>query len=188
LPDGIFFVIITGIASFYINADFENINRRITSKLPRPIAVWLENTRARIKDAWKSWLKACIWLMAVTFAELFCGFLILGIDYSFTIALLCAAADLLPIIGTGTILIPWSAVLLIEGSYYKGIGLLIIWGVTALVRQILEPRIVGTSIGLDPLITLAAIYAGWKLAGIWGSICAPLLAVLLFGGHTAAAQ
>jgi len=182
IPGGFFTVIITIIAAFYITADFDNINRRIMSILPRSAAIWLDNCRSRMKSAWLNWLRACIMLMAVTFAELFCGFLILDIDYAFTIALLCAIADLLPVIGVGTILIPWSAILLLGGSYYKGIGLLIIWGVSALIRQILEPRIVGGSIGLDPLITLAAMYAGWKLAGIWGMICAPVLAMAVSGG------
>jgi len=181
LPGGVFFVVITVVAAFYITSDFDAINSRLLKLLPVSAAAWLCGCGERLRCAGISWIRAYLWLMAVTFAQLFCGFLILGVDYAFTIALLCAFADLLPVIGVGTILIPWAVVLLIGGSYYQGVGLLIIWGVTALVRQIIEPRIVGGSLGLDPLVTLIAMYAGFKLAGIWGIVAAPVLALLVCG-------
>jgi len=179
LPGGLFFTVITVVSAFYITADFDNINRRLTDILPAPASLWLKRRAVKLKGAGLSYLRACLYLMCITFVELFCGFLILKIDYAFTIALLCAAADLLPVIGVGTILAPWALVLIIGGSYYQGVGLLIVWGVTAIVRQVLEPKIVGQSIGLNPLATLIAMYAGYKCAGILGMVCAPIAAILL---------
>jgi len=179
LPGGMFFAFITAVAAFYTTCGYESVNERITALLPTPAAVWLSGCAKRLKGACLKYLRACLYLMAITFAELFCGFLILKIDYAFTIALLCALADLLPVIGVGTILIPWALVLILGGSYFRGVGLLIVWGVTAVVRQVLEPRIVGQSIGLDPLTTLAAMYAGYKVVGVVGMVLAPILALVV---------
>ena len=85
--------------------------------------------------------------------------------------------DAVPLLGTGTVLIPWSLVCLLQRNHVRSVGLLLLYGVTALTRSALEPKLVGKQLGLDPLLTLAALYTGYRLWGIGGMILSPLIAV-----------
>ena len=107
------------------------------------------------------------------------------IPYAFIIALLLAVVDLLPLLGTGVILIPWALICLLLGQVKLGIGLLALYGVTTLVRQVLEPKLIGDGLGLHPLLSLFSMYAGLRLFGVWGMITAPLVTAgvrAVFGG------
>jgi predicted PurR-regulated permease PerM len=90
---------------------------------------------------------------------------------------LIAIVDAFPILGVGTVLIPWALICLLRRQTVRGIGLLAVYAVVWLARSILEPKLVGKGLGLDPLVTLVAIYAGWKLWGIGGMLLAPILAL-----------
>lgn len=127
----------------------------------------------------KRYLRAYLILLAITFLCLFVGFSILGVDYAFLLALLTAVVDMLPVLGVGTVLIPWAAVMLLQERFYLGFGLLILYGVMLILRQIMEPRLVGKSLGLHPVLTLFAGYAGWRLFGVIGMILGPPVAMLL---------
>ena len=105
----------------------------------------------------------------------FIGLALLGVPYAFLFSLLLAAVDLLPLVGTGIVLIPWGVVSLLLGRVRLGIGLLILYAVTAVVHQVLEPKLIGEGLGLHPLLSLFAMYGGLKLFGVWGMILAPLL-------------
>ena len=94
-------------------------------------------------------------------------------------ALLISLFDLLPLLGVGTILIPWGLLALLSGNTVLGSGLLVLCGIVLLVRQLLEPKILGESLGLHPLLTLLAVYAGLRLGGVWGMIAAPAVAVVV---------
>ena len=93
-------------------------------------------------------------LLSITFVELLIGFSLLRVDYALRSALLTAMVDSLPVLGTGTVLIPWAAAMLILGNCPLGIGLLMLYAIITVVRQMLEPRVVGKQIGLYPLVTL----------------------------------
>ena len=90
-----------------------------------------------------------------------------------------ALADLLPIIGVGTILIPWGIVMLLQKNFYLGFGLLILYLVISLIRQVAEPKVLGKSLGLHPLLTLFATYVGFSLFGLLGMILAPILLLIV---------
>ena len=92
------------------------------------------------------------------------------------LALLVALVDAVPVLGTGTVLVPWGAVLMLQGQTLKGLGLLGIWVAAVLTRTVLEPRLVGKHLGLDPLLTLLFLYVGYRFWGILGMIFAPMLA------------
>ena len=92
---------------------------------------------------------------------------------------LIALADLLPVIGVGSIMIPWGLILLLQKNYYIGFGLLILYLIISLVRQIAEPRIIGKSLGLHPLLALLASYAGLTLFGFWGMLFSPIATILI---------
>ena len=131
----------------------------------------------KIKEsAWLAavgYLRAYLILMLVTFLILLVGFLILRVDYALLLAALFALLDFLPVIGIEILLLPWGIFLLFSGNFPLGIGLLLLYGLLTLVRQILEPRLVGQSLGLHPLLALGAMYAGLQLFGFLGLMLLP---------------
>lgn len=133
----------------------------------------------KLKASVLGWIKAQSKLIGVTALVLVIGFYVLQIPYAPVWAVLVALIDALPVLGTGMVLVPWSVVCFLQGDSARGIGLLGIYAVAALLRSVLEPRLVGKQLGLDPLITLLAIYVGYRLLGFGGMIIAPLLAVVL---------
>ena len=122
------------------------------------------------------YVRAYILLLSLTFCELFIGFAILKVPYPLLLALLTALVDILPILGVGAILVPWGLFeILIFKDIFTGVGLLIIYVIVAIIRQITEPKVVAGSLGLHPLLTLAAMYIGLKVFGILGMILGPIL-------------
>jgi predicted PurR-regulated permease PerM len=119
----------------------------------------------------------------MTFAQLLIGFLILRIPYALTLAALIALIDILPVLGVGTVLVPWAILLLVRGDTYTGVGLLLMFGIIWIIRQISEPRIVGHSVGLSPLVTLIVMYAGYHFMGFGGLFVFPLVMILLKNLH-----
>ena len=111
---------------------------------------------------------------------LLCGFLLLRIPSAPLIALLTALVDALPVLGTGTVLLPWALVSLLGGGAVRALGLLGLYVCAALVRSVLEPRLVGSHLGLDPLVTLIAMYCGYRLWGLAGMLLLPLVAATVF--------
>ena len=103
---------------------------------------------------------------------LFIGLKIAGVNYVSLVALGIAFLDLLPVFGTGTVLIPWAVIKVIGGHYATAVILIALWGIGQLVRQLIQPKIVGESLGMPPIPTLFLLYIGWKISGVWGMILA----------------
>lgn len=131
----------------------------------------------RIKTALGGWLKAQLKLAGLCFGVVCGGFLLLGIPYAPIWAVLTALVDAIPVLGTGTVLLPWSLVCLLQGQRVRALGLAAVYVVALISRSALEPRLVGKQLGLDPLITLAALYTGFRIWGIPGMLLSPLLCV-----------
>ena len=165
------------ISAFLISAKLPRIRKWITRRFPREKLRPLLEAAKRMKNAIGGWLLAQAKLMGVTFAILALGFLILRIPYGLLWALGVCLVDAFPVLGTGTILLPWSLICLLQGDGARAVGLAGIYVVITVIRSVLEPKLVGRHLGLDPLVTLIALYAGYKLWGIGGMILAPLLAV-----------
>ena len=179
LPDGALGLFTWLLAGFMISAKLPDIRVWIAGRLPPS---WHEKGLPMLKRLRRSvfgWLKAQVKLMGVTAFVLAVGFFVLQVPYALVWAVLIAMVDALPVLGTGMVLVPWSIVCFLQGDSARGIGLLGIYAVAALLRSVLEPRLVGKQLGLDPLVTLLAIYAGYRLFGFGGMILAPLLAVIL---------
>ncbi|MGI6404274.1 MAG: sporulation integral membrane protein YtvI [Oscillospiraceae bacterium] len=130
-----------------------------------------------------NYIVAYLKLMSVTFIELAVGLTVLGVENSVLIALGIAIFDALPVLGTGGIMVPWIAISLLNGQVPLAVGLAILYAIIIVVRNIIEPRIVGNQLGLHPLVTLCAIYAGFKLMGFLGMILFPILVQILAGLH-----
>ncbi len=178
LPSVLFFLIVSVVACFYFCTDGTSITRGLGSLLPRKWQQKLPRVRENLRDVLRKYVKAYGLLLLLTFALLLVGFWILRVEYAFLLAFLIALADLLPVIGVGTILIPWGIVMLLQKNFYLGFGLLILYLVISLIRQVAEPKILGKSLGLHPLLTLFATYVGFSLFGLLGMILAPI--VVLF--------
>ena len=131
----------------------------------------------RLGSTGRAWLKAQLKLSTVTFAIVLGGFLLLGVRQKLLMAALTALVDAVPLLGTGTILLPWALVSVLGGEPVRAVGLLGVY-VTALVtRSALEPKLLGRQLGLDPLAALAALYVGYRIWGFGGMILAPILTV-----------
>lgn len=167
------------LAAFYFAIDGERIRAGLVSVLPESIGSRLSGMRARIRTLLYRYLKAYFLLFLITFSELFVGLLLLSQPYAFLIALLVAVLDLLPILGVGSVLVPWAVILLLMHRTGTAVGLLVLWGVILIVRQILESRLVGSSLGIHPLLALMSVYAGIRLFGFSGLFLGPLGMVLL---------
>lgn len=135
---------------------------------------------ARLRAAGKLWLTSQVKLMGVTFCILFSGFCLLRAPYPLLLALLVALVDALPVLGTGCILLPWALICFLNGTGARGLGLLGLYMTAALTRSILEPRLVGSHLGLDPLVTLIAIYCGLRLWGLPGMLLLPMVTAAVF--------
>ena len=179
LPSIVVTLIVFTLALFYFAKDYDKIGNRIIKLLPKRagnIALIFKNDVLLVVS---KYLKSYLILLLITFAELIAGFLILGIDNSFVLALIIAIVDMLPILGAGTVLVPWSAIMLILGNYKLSIGLFVLAGITYFSRQFLEPKILSDQMNVHPLITLLFMYAGLKIAGFLGLIVAPVVAFII---------
>ena len=180
LPGFLLSVLVVLIASYYFAIDFKKINAGVMEALPETWQAALRKGKAVLAETGGNFLRAYGFLLLVTFFELFAAFLILGYRYAFLLAAVIALIDILPVLGTGTVLIPWALIALVTGDVYHGVGLLIVYAVITVVRQVIEPKVVGKYIGLPPLASLASMYIGLKLLGFWGLFLFPLGATFLF--------
>lgn len=167
----------TGIlAGFLISARLPRLRESLSRRLPQS---WQENYVPAVKRVRRNlggWLKAQGKLALVTWGIVTVGFFFLGVSYGPVWAALVALIDAVPILGTGTVLVPWAAVCFLQGQGLRAVGLLCVYGCAAVTRTVLEPRWVGRQLGLDPLATLVALYVGYRFWGFLGLLLAPILA------------
>ena len=170
--------LITGIISAYmISGRMPALKRWWQTHQPeRWQERWLPALQT-IKKALSGWVVAELKLALTAFVIMLAGFFILGMDRALFLAAIITLVDAFPILGVGTVLAPWALVCFLQGQTARGIGLLAVYATVWLVRSILEPKLIGKGLGLDPLVTLITIYAGWKLWGIAGMLLAPILAL-----------
>lgn len=165
------------LAAFMLSARLPKIRDWIQNHLPQ---AWHERYAPYLQTLKKTvcgWLLAQAKLVGITFSILTAGFLLLRIEHAILWAAATCFVDILPVLGTGTVLIPWSLVCFLQGDSLRALGLIGIYVIISLLRSVLEPRFVGKQLGLDPLVTLLAIYAGYRLWGLMGMLLAPILAV-----------
>ena len=178
LPGVLLFALVSVIACFYFAVEYERVRGVLLRLLPQRFAARLPAWRRRVFAALKRCLRAYFLLFLLTLLELTLGFALLRVEYPFLIALLGAALDILPVLGVGTLLIPWAIFALMTGATLRGVGLLVLYAVMTVIRQIAEPHLVGKSLGLHPLLMLIAFYVGLKLFGFAGIFIGPALGVL----------
>lgn len=176
IPDGALGLGTGVIAGFMISVRLPQLRQYLQNGLPE---IWYDRylpAVRRVRQALGGWLKAQLKLALLTCGVLAAGFLLLRIPYGVLWAVPVALVDAVPMLGTGVVLIPWALVVFLQGKTVMGIGLLLLCAVTMILRRILEPKLVGKQLGLDPLLTLVFLYAGYRFWGFLGMILAPLLA------------
>lgn len=166
------------LSAFLISARLPKIRRNLLRRVPVERLRALLETLRRIRRVLTGWLAAQCRLVGVSFLILFLGLVILQIPHALLWAAGISLVDALPVLGTGTVLLPWSLVCLLQGDTPRAIGLASVYVAVSLTRSMLEPKFLGRHLGLDPLVTLIALYAGFRLWGIGGMILAPVLTVV----------
>lgn len=172
IPNALVNTVVIILSSYLFLADREKIIEWMHRFLPRFVFRYGAYLRRDARGLIGGYFLAQFRIMFVVAGILAAGFLVLGVKYSLILAVLIALLDFLPIFGTGTVLIPWAVVKLFTGEYPYAVGLVLIYVTTQVVRQLIQPKIVGDSMGLPPLITLFLLYVGFKVRGLAGMILA----------------
>lgn len=172
IPNMLIQVLVTILSSYFFIADKDKLTEQLHGMIPKSAEKSLDMLSAYFRGVVGGYFKAQFRIMGIVAVILFIGFLILDVDYAVLLAILIAILDFLPFFGTGTALIPWAVVKLFTGEYQMAVGLVITYLVSQLVRQLIQPKIVGDSMGLNPLQTLVFMYIGFKFYGIAGMILA----------------
>lgn len=180
LPTIIIGIIMCLLSSYFFVAEKSNINKWFAGHMAKSIQVRFDMMKRSLGRAVGGYLKAQLRIEIWMYLLLVIGFAFLQVEYALLIALGVAFLDLLPFFGTGTVLVPWAVVKLLSADYRMAIGLLIIWGVGQLARQLIQPKIVGDSIGVPPLPTLFLLFIGYKVAGVIGMILAVPVGIILY--------
>jgi len=177
VPDGALGIGTAIISGYMISAKLPGIRSWVNKRIPRGKLQPVFRALSRVKHAVGGWLFAQAKLAGVTWALLTAGFWLLDISHPPLWALAVALVDAFPVLGTGSILLPWALVCLLQRETVRAIGLVSTYLTVTLVRSALEPKLLGKHLGLDPLVTLVTMYAGYKIWGIGGMLLAPLIAV-----------
>lgn len=165
------------ISGYMISAKLPGIKNWIRNRIPRQRLQAFLDALNRMKTAVFGWAKAQMKLAGITWIIVCLGFLLLRISYGPLWAALVALVDAFPVLGSGTVLLPWSLICLLQKKTVKAIGLLGIYVIAMVTRSALEPKLVGKQLGLDPLVTLAVLYIGYRIWGLGGMIFAPIVTV-----------
>ncbi|MBQ4641521.1 MAG: sporulation integral membrane protein YtvI [Oscillospiraceae bacterium] len=167
----------TGILSAFLFSARLHLLKELPKRiLPEQFRRQVLPALSRGRSALWGWLKAQGKLCGITLCILLVGFLLLRIPYAPVWAVAVALVDAVPILGTGTVLLPWALVCLLQHDHLRSIGLLCLYAAAVLTRTVLEPRLVGRQLGMDPLVTLLFLYLGFRFWGILGMIFMPMLA------------
>lgn len=163
------------LATYFTAADYPHIRETVTRHMPESAKRMGNLIKTAFSAAFGGYIRAELLLSAGVFAILLLGFLLMRQPYAVLLAAVLAVLDFIPIIGSGTVIVPWAVVCFALGDWKKGAVLLVIWGVVCLFRRLLEPKVVGNQTGLHPLLSLLSIYVGMKLWGVLGMIFTPVL-------------
>jgi sporulation integral membrane protein YtvI len=170
IPMWITIIFVVILSTYFFTRDMSSIKRRFVS-------VFSESGKEKIEKIWSQgismltrYVKAYFLIYFLTFIQTFIGFTILGVKYSVLLSIICAFADILPVLGIGLVYLPLATIYIFSGNYFAGFGILILFVLISIIRQIVEPKIVSTSLGIHPVATLVAIFIGLKAYGIIGMV------------------
>jgi sporulation integral membrane protein YtvI len=172
-------LIITVIATLFLSIDFPKVRAFVLRQLSEKNRDLLHNINVQLGRTLGRYTRSYALIMFITFAEISVGLTIIGFDNAFALAALIAVFDILPVVGSGMVLLPWTIITLISGNYTRTIGLAILYVVVIVVRNIMEPKIVGDRVGLHPLVTLLSMVLGTFIFGGIGLLGLPVTLALI---------
>ena len=185
IPSVVIAIVVAVIASCFMASDYDRLVGFLKNQLPEKRRTVLSRSKSILLTTLKQLLKAYGTIMLVTFTEVFIGLNILKLvgiydsGYIFIIAAITCVVDIVPVLGTGTIMIPWAFYSLITGNIPLTIGLAVIYVVILIVRQVVEPKLVAVRLGLPPVITIASMYLGTQIFGFVGLFLLPITIIML---------
>jgi sporulation integral membrane protein YtvI len=175
LPSIMIATIVALVSAYFFIAQREQVLEAARRIVPEPIARRGEMVMDGMKYAVGGYFKAQLKIMCVIAVILLIGFLIMGVHYAVLVCILVAFMDFLPFFGTGTILIPWALIAFLTGDYRRVVGLIILYIVTLIAHQVIQPKMIGDTLDMNPLLTLFFLYLGYKMGGIiWMILAVPI--------------
>ncbi|NMM53729.1 sporulation integral membrane protein YtvI [Paenibacillus aquistagni] len=185
LPNIATITLVVLLAAFFISKDWKRWLTLVKSVVPKNMHKPIQTIWADLQKALFGYLRAQFILISITAVVITIGLMMIGVDYAVTIGMLIGIVDLLPYLGVGAVMVPWIAYCFITGNASIGIGLSILYGIVLVARQVMEPKVLASSVGLDPLLTLVAMFVGLKLFGVFGLIIGPVSLVIGAAIHRA---
>jgi sporulation integral membrane protein YtvI len=179
LPNAATVLIFSLLATFFISKDWYRLGAIIKKTIPASAHKSSKNIFEELKKALFGFIRAQFILIGFTTIIVLTGLLFLRVEYAITIAIIIGLVDILPYLGTGAVFVPWIIYTFLSGNYPMAIGLSILYGIVVVQRQVMEPKILSSNIGLDPLATLVALFVGFKLFGFLGLIIGPVVLVII---------
>ncbi|MDQ0270092.1 sporulation integral membrane protein YtvI [Cytobacillus purgationiresistens] len=184
-PNAATVIIFSLLATFFISKDWQRLTRIFNRLIPHRVKKSSLTVFNDLKKALVGFLKAQATLISISTVIILIGLLILQVDYAITIALIAGIVDIIPYLGTGLIFVPWIIYEAIAGEMSRAVGLGVLYTIVIVQRQVMEPKILSSNIGLDPLATLIALFVGFKLIGFLGLIVGPVSLVIITTLHKA---
>lgn len=172
-------VIMTMLSAYFFIADREWLYEKLEKMVPKGIAKKYSVFYSSIKQAVGGYFKAQLRIEVWMYLLILIGLVVLKVRYAALIALLIACIDILPFFGSGAVLMPWAVVTALGGNYARALEFLIIWGVGQLFRQLIQPKIMGDSIGMEPIPTIVLLFVGYKAAGVVGMLVAVPIGIVV---------
>ncbi len=179
VPATLIAIIMCILSAYFFTAERDTILLGIKKSVPLGLWNQVSGVINDLKHVVGGYFKAQFKIMGVIYVILIIGLFLLKVDYVLLVAFLIAFLDMLPFFGTGTVLWPWAAIKILSGDYQIAVGLIILYAVTQIVRQVIQPKIVGDTIGMNPLATLIFMYIGYKFSSIIGMIVAVPVGMIL---------
>lgn len=184
-PNAATVLIFSLLATFFISKDWYRLTNMAGKLLPNKAKSSSQTVFADLKKALLGFIKAQLTLVSITTVIILVGLLILRVDYAITIALITGIVDIIPYLGTGLIFVPWIIFEAVAGEMSLAIGLGVLYIIVLVQRQVMEPKVLSSNIGVDPLATLVALFVGFKLIGFLGLIVGPVTLVIITTLHKA---
>ena len=178
IPSFVVALIVFIMGAYFITADYPHLRFLVTDRMPQGVRDFFSRIKHTALGAFGGYVRAEVIISVGVFAILLVGFVFIRQGYAVLLALLLAILDFIPIIGSGTVMVPWAIIDLLTGNWPHAIGLMVVWGVVCVFRRVAEPKAVGSQTGLSPILSLVSMYVGMKLAGVLGMILGPIVCLV----------
>jgi len=179
LPLALMIFLFSIVATFFISRDKDKINAAIIKLFPPDWEDKVRSIQSELANSAIGYIRALLILITISGIITFIGLMILGSEYALTLGAVAAVLDLIPIIGPALIFYPWMVVSLLMGNIGFALGLLLTHLSLVAIRSALEPKIMGDNIGIHPLSTMIALFAGYRILGLMGFLVGPTILVLV---------